>query len=230
MTAIINMAEGAAPSTPAAGTHNIFFDTGGALHTLSDAGVDKTLAATDIAFVTANITDLNVTTGKLADAAVTNAKMANMAEATVKGRAAAAGTGVPGDLTAAELATILDAYLTGGTTDASWTDVSSFGTYWTAGGTEYPTGATYAAPGYRLVNGVVYLRGAVGISANTSSAVFTLPEGYRPASRSVFSIGIGTASTISTEALYIETDGRVFIPDDALSTTYHFDSISFVPA
>ncbi len=230
MAAVLNLAEGAAPSTPGAATHSLYVDTSGNFHTLSDGGVDKTLANTDIAFVTANITDLNVTTGKLADAAVTNAKLADMAEATIKGRAAAAGTGVPTDLTAAQLATILAAYLVGGTTDAAWTDVASFGTYWTAGGTEYPTGATYAAPGYRLVSGVVYLRGAVGITANTSSAVFTLPEGYRPASRSVFAIGIAGPSTLTTEALYIEADGRVLIPDDALSTTYHLDSISFIPA
>lgn len=230
MAAVLNMAEGGAPSTPAANTHSLYVDTSGNWHTVDDGGVNKTLANTDIAFVTANITDLNVTTGKLADAAVTNAKLADMAEATIKGRAAAAGTGVPTDLTAAQLATILAAYLTGGTTDAAWTNASSFGTYWTASGTEYPSGATYAAPGYRLVNGIVYLRGAVTCSSNTSSAVFTLPTGYRPASRAVFAIAIATASSITTEALYIEDDGRILIPDDALSTTYHLDSISFVPA
>lgn len=43
------------------------------------------------------------------DASVTNAKLATMAQATVKGRAAGAGTGAPVDLTATELATILGA-------------------------------------------------------------------------------------------------------------------------
>jgi len=38
---------------------------------------------------------------------ITNAKLANMAAGTVKGRASGAGTGVPGDLTAAQQKTIL---------------------------------------------------------------------------------------------------------------------------
>jgi hypothetical protein len=40
---------------------------------------------------------------------VTNAKAANMVQATIKGRAAGAGTGVPTDLSAAQVAAILDA-------------------------------------------------------------------------------------------------------------------------
>lgn len=232
MAAVLNMAEGSAPSTPAAGTHSMYVDTAGKWHTLDDGGIDKTLADTGITLVTANITDLNVTTGKLADDAVTNAKLANMAEATVKGRAAAAGTGDPADLTAAELATILAAYLPTGSTDADWTTISPLGTYWTSGGTEYPGSVTltYAVPAYRKVNGIVYLRGAVSITSNTSAAVGTLPEGYRPAYRSVFAIASATPSNNGTELLYIEDTGGIYIPDDALSTTYHLDGICFVPA
>lgn len=48
-----------------------------------------------------------VATAGIADAAITSAKLANMAQSTVKGRAAAAGTGVPVDLTAAQLLTII---------------------------------------------------------------------------------------------------------------------------
>jgi hypothetical protein len=44
----------------------------------------------------------------LAGDAVTNAKLANMAQATIKGRAAAAGTGDPQDLTQAQLVGVLD--------------------------------------------------------------------------------------------------------------------------
>lgn len=49
--------------------------------------------------------DSNATT--IASDAVTNAHMANMAQATVKGRQAAAGTGDPENLTASQLATVL---------------------------------------------------------------------------------------------------------------------------
>ncbi len=49
-----------------------------------------------------------VGTTELADTNVTNAKLANMADATVKGRALAAGAGVPTDLTAAQVRTLID--------------------------------------------------------------------------------------------------------------------------
>lgn len=45
--------------------------------------------------------------GLPADATVTNAKLANMAQSTIKGRAAGAGTGVPVDLTVAQVQAIL---------------------------------------------------------------------------------------------------------------------------
>lgn len=50
-----------------------------------------------------------VATAGIANSAVTNAKLADMAQATVKGRAAAAGTGAPTDLSAAQLAAIVNA-------------------------------------------------------------------------------------------------------------------------
>lgn len=53
------------------------------------------------------INDSSVTTPKLADDAATNAKLANMAQATIKLRAAGAGTGDPIDGTAAQARTIL---------------------------------------------------------------------------------------------------------------------------
>lgn len=52
-----------------------------------------------------------VTTAVVADAAVTNAKLADMAQATIKGRAVGAGTGVPVDLTGTQAAAIVNAYI-----------------------------------------------------------------------------------------------------------------------
>ena len=54
------------------------------------------------------------------DNAVTNAKLANMAQSTIKGRAAAAGTGDPQDLTAAQVRTIINV-ADGADNYASWT-------------------------------------------------------------------------------------------------------------
>jgi len=51
-----------------------------------------------------------VPTAGLADDAVDNAKLANMVQATVKGRAVAAGTGDPADLTQAQLTALINAF------------------------------------------------------------------------------------------------------------------------
>lgn len=55
-----------------------------------------------------------VATDGIANDAATNVKLANMAEATIKGRAAGAGTGDPTDLTAAQLNTVIE------TTNGPW--------------------------------------------------------------------------------------------------------------
>jgi hypothetical protein len=73
---------------------------------LADGAV-TTIKIADLNVTTAKIADANVTTAKILDANVTNAKLANMAETTVKGRALSAGTGVPVDLTAAQLNAIV---------------------------------------------------------------------------------------------------------------------------
>ena len=57
-----------------------------------------------------NVVAGSIGTASLTDGNVTNAKLANMAEATVKGRAAGAGTGVPVDLTATQATAILNAF------------------------------------------------------------------------------------------------------------------------
>ncbi len=74
-----------------------------------------------------------VTTAKILDANVTDAKLANMAQATVKGRASGAGTGVPVGLTAAQLVTIIATADGAGTTlDADLLDGSHAAAFATA--------------------------------------------------------------------------------------------------
>jgi hypothetical protein len=99
---------------------NILDTTSIAASVVDDSGSDEvdvqfTIADRDYGDITVTTTgtvwtiDNNaITTVKILDANVTNAKLANMAQATFKGRAAGAGTGVPGDLTATEAATILE--------------------------------------------------------------------------------------------------------------------------
>lgn len=66
-----------------------------------------------------------VATAGIADDAVTNAKLANMAEATIKGRAAGAGTGDPTDLTAAQVRTIIGS--SGATLNVNTTQTGNVG-------------------------------------------------------------------------------------------------------
>ena len=55
-----------------------------------------------------DIVDSSLTGSDIQDGTVVNADLANMAQATIKGRASGAGTGVPQDLTSAQATAILD--------------------------------------------------------------------------------------------------------------------------
>ena len=67
----------------------------------------------DTATIDFTYTDATPTiTADVINASITNAKLANMVESTVKGRAAASGTGSPVDLTPAQLATLIGSALT----------------------------------------------------------------------------------------------------------------------
>jgi hypothetical protein len=77
---------------------DITVSASGATWTIDNGAINAAKLATDA-----------VETLKIKDANVTNAKLANMAESTIKGRAAAAGTGVPTDLSATQATAILNA-------------------------------------------------------------------------------------------------------------------------
>ena len=76
----------------------------GALNTITDL---PTTALADGAVTEPKLAAGAVATAKVANDAVTNAKLANMAQATVKGRASAVGTGDPQDLTVEQVRTVL---------------------------------------------------------------------------------------------------------------------------
>lgn len=94
---------------------------GGGVEFSGSGGVQRSALTGD---VTASAGD-NATT--IANDAVTNAKLANMAEATIKGRAAGAGTGDPTDLTAAQVRAIIGA-TGGGTLHVNMTQAGNVGT------------------------------------------------------------------------------------------------------
>lgn len=97
-----------------------------------------------------------VTTAKIAADNVTNTELANMAQATIKGRAVAAGTGDPTDLTPAQATAILDAFTSAlkGLAPASGGGTTNFlradGTWAAPGGGSADIKAATLALGYGL--------------------------------------------------------------------------------
>lgn len=93
----------------------VTIDGGGAVDSVNTQTGDVVLDSDDIYEGSTNLynqTHTGEVTGAtaltIADGVVDNANLANMDQATIKGRAAAAGTGVPQDLTAAQVKSILD--------------------------------------------------------------------------------------------------------------------------
>jgi hypothetical protein len=216
MAGVLNLTERAAPGTPASGTHNLYVATAdSAWHILDDAAANKTLATTDDQLT-------------IADAAITNAKLANMAEATVKGRAAGAGTGAPTDLTSAQLADIISDGLTLPAGDAAWTDATLEAGY-VITGTVYPyLLITDKGPcGYRKVAGVVHLRGMA--KCNSGTLMFTLAAGYRPEYDAMYPIFMFASSSAIATYVWVYTTGEVHTVGSA-GYWYYLDSVHFAPA
>lgn len=215
MTATILITEGNAPTTPGAGTDSLYVAPDGKWHIMDDTGADKTLAIT---------TDtLQPETGSL-----TNAKLANMAQATIKGRAAAAGTGVPVDLTDAQVATILADSLAIPGSDTAWTAVTLEANYVTTGTLRPSAFSSYAVPGYRKAAGIVHLRGAAKCTG-AGYLMFTLPAGYRPEYDTIVIAAASNDGTPGMDYLVIYSDGEVH-SRASTNFTYHLDSVRFAPA
>lgn len=213
MAAIINMAEGAAPSAPSAGTHILYVATDGAWHILDEAASDRTLLTTDA-------------TPTIADGSIVNADLADMAEATVKGRAAGAGTGVPVDLTAAQLVTMLGSAvgaLLPATADWQTLPLSSSGV--SAAATI--AGHSFPVPQYCSLGGLVFLRGNIAHSDGGWLTIGTLPEGYRPEYNCVHLEMRYVSTTFVVNCVAIGSDGAV---KAYYASSHALDGICFVAA
>jgi hypothetical protein len=207
------MAEGAAPSTPLAGTHLAYVATDGVWHIINPAGSDRALMTTDA-------------TPTIADGAIVNADLANMAEATVKGRAAGAGTGVPVDLTAAQLVTMLESEVASLLpAEADWQNLPLDATY-TAAATAI-SGHPFPVLQYCSLGGMVMLRGGIKNLTPGGFITFgTLPEGFRPEYDGAY-LTVRKATSFAPSFLVISSAGVL----SSVSTTDHFlDGICFVPA
>lgn len=99
---------GAGTGDPVDGTAN---QASAILDTATDPFLRSSAASSGITQLTSDVTagpGSGSQAATIANDAVTNAKAANMAQSTIKGRAAAAGTGDPTDLTANQVSTVLD--------------------------------------------------------------------------------------------------------------------------
>ena len=143
----------------------------------------------------------NATT--IAANAVTNAKLAQMTAATVKGRASGAGTGDPVDLTADQVAAIVNA-------------ATGLGSTWTA--LPYTTGATtwadfvtggHQVGQYKKFGDLVFLRGLVKRTSGSGTTIATLPSGYRPASYVQLYNALTDGGAVRVD---VNTDGTITLP------------------
>lgn len=102
------------------------------------------------------------------DASITNAKLADEAQSTIKGRAAAAGTGAPADLTAAQVRTIIDTNTTPST--QAFADAAAVGTAGTLARGDHK----HAMPANPVAGGNIWLGGGADVNLNDAASLHTL--------------------------------------------------------
>ena len=111
-------------------------------------------------------------------------------------------------------------------TDSGWIEVTP-GTDWDFTSL-VPSGATTGR--YRLLNGVVYLSGAVRCTNTGSAVAFTLPEGYRPAHLMRYGVGLRYSSggTLRSDTVIrVDTNGEVLVATSVANDSTHFDGVCF---
>jgi hypothetical protein len=198
---------------------------------IADTAV-TTIKITDGAITEGKIASNAITTAKVLDSNITNAKLANMAQATVKGRPSAAGTGTSVDLTATELRTIIGNVDSGtaglapasggGTTnflraDGTWASPPSGGSITLAAAQATTSGTQFDFTGLPAgINELVVHFNGVSLSGTdqflvqlgTSSGVET--ASYVSAGNALNTVGLGNFPTTSVAGFVIPTIGIVW--------------------
>ena len=102
--------------------------------------------------------------------------------------------------------------------DSGWINVTVFTNSWLSYGAGYE-------PGYRKINGIVYLRGILK-SGVIGSEAFTLPAGFRPGATWYNATQGNNGSTRIVSYSYILSNGG-FTPYVGSNVEFHLHNISF---
>jgi len=184
---------------------------GGGVEFTGSGGVQRSALTGDVTASAGN----NATT--IANDAVTNAKLANMAQATIKGRAAGAGTGDPTDLTGAQVAAIVGSGA-GGVLYVDATDAGNVGT-------GEDNLASYTLPAATLTTGATLWYEISGtFAANGNAKILRVKFGaasWYVRSTTLQGSFIGRGRVIATGAATQVTHAELHVgttPDQYLST------------
>ena len=160
-------------------------------------------------------------TSGLDDAAVTNAKMANMAQATVKGRAASAGSGAPTDLSASQLATIVNSVGIFHAIPGTWTSLTL--------GAGVSASSLYGTPKYRINGDVIEFKGGVTSASSGTVTVCDLPTPAYPISGESHTFcHVNTTQVVAMMQAYNDgTNRRILIYDFVSSGDYSLSAIRY---
>lgn len=104
--------------------------------------------------------------------------------------------------------------------DTGWQTLTPDGS-WSTAGTYPSSGFTHGVVGYRVLNGVCYLRGSADCPGSSPGDLMTLPVGARPATDRAFITRRESSSTLGYVCCYILTDGSVRFDLNSSGYTYH---------
>lgn len=125
--------------------------------------------------------------------------------------------------------------------DTGWIEITEFQNGWGAYNDVFAVSG-WATPAYRLLDGVVWLKGLLGnttVVAVTGSIITQLPEGFRPELTNIFQGATGFSYDAGSGAFYVHSQridinaaGQIipqYYNDRDGSTYLSISGISFIP-